>query len=318
MKKISIISPCYKERENVLICHQAVSKLFDGPLKGYVKEHIFADDFSDEVTLSHLRGISLSDPNVKIVYNARNYGVYRTTFNALKHATGDAIVPMLPVDLQDPPEFIPEMVKIWETGKPVVYGMRFHRDEAFIMKQCRRLYYILLHSVAQINIPKYAGEFQVIDRWVLDALLKHDDYYPFIRGMISNVCGDNYGVHYTWSKRKIGKTNHNLIQLYDQGINGIISFSVWPLRLMVAIGVIVSLCSFIFALVQIVVHFAQIGPRAPAGVATAITGLFFLCGLILFFMGITGEYIAAIHSQVRRGPLVVERPTTPIGSKIEV
>lgn len=314
MKKISVISPCYKEKQNVLACRDAVKKVFDEELSGYEREHIFADDFSDPETLGYLREISSADPCVKVVYNARNYGVYRTTFNALRHATGDAIVPMLPVDLQDPPEFIPQMVKIWESGRPVVYGMRFHRDENFIMKNVRRLYYVVLHSISGIRIPKYAGEFQVIDRWVLDAVLKHDDFYPFIRGMIANVCADSEGIHYRWAQRKLGKTNHNLIKLYDQGINGIISFSVWPLRAMVLIGTMISFLSFSLVMLQLAVHILKVGAVAPPGMSTAIIGIFFLFGIVFIFMGLMGEYIAAIHSQVRRGPSVVERTPPEITS----
>lgn len=307
MKKISIISPCFNEGENVVICYEAVKKLFENELRNYEREHIFADDCSQDDTLSFLNQIAAKDKNIKVIVNSRNYGVYRSTFNALKTATGDVIVPMLPVDLQDPPEEIPRFIKEWENGFRVVYGMRYEREENFLMKNIRRLYYILLTKTSDISIPRYAGEFQVIDRSVLNALKQYNDYYPFIRGMIANVCSTRKGMHYTWAKRKLGKTNHNLYKLYDQGINGLISFSNIPLRLMIFFGLFISFLSFLFVLIQIVMHLFTNGRVAPPGVATAIVGIFFFFGIQFLFLGLIGEYISAIHSQVRLGPGVVEK-----------
>lgn len=306
MKRISIISPCYNEGVNVVRCHEAVRRLFDADLRGYEREHIFADDCSTDDTVDLLRQIAATDRSVKIIVNARNYGVYRSTFNALKSATGDAVVPMLPVDLQDPPEEIPRFVREWEKGFRVVYGTRFDRDEGFLMKSIRRLYYVVLSRVADISIPRYAGEFQVIDRTVLEALKRYDDYYPFIRGMIANVCGSRKGLPYTWAKRKHGKTKHNLYKLYDQGINGIISFSNVPIRLMVFSGAAISVGCFLFVVVQVIAHLFFTGRIAPPGMSTVIVAVFFLFGVQFLFLGMMGEYVSAIHSQVRRGPLVVE------------
>lgn len=305
-KTISIISPCYNEGINVISCYEAVKSLFETELKNYTREHIFADDASNDDTLALLKTIAAKDSRVKIIVNSRNYGVYRSTFNALKAATGDAIVPMLPVDLQDPPSEIPKFIREWEMGTKVVYGMRFDRDEGWIMKNIRRLYYIILSATSSINIPKYAGEFQIIDRSILEMLKQYDDYYPFIRGLIADATSNRKGIYYTWAKRQHGKTKHNFYKLYDQGINGLISFSNFPMRIMVFLGVLVSIFSFIFVVVQIIAHIFFTGSITPPGMSTAIVAIFFLFGILFLFFGLMGEYIAAIHSQVRRGPLVHE------------
>ena len=127
MKTISISSPCFNEEENVEECYRVVKELFDGPLKGYKREHIFADNASSDRTVEILKSIAAEDPVVKIVVNARNFGVFRSSFNSLKYATGDAVLIILPVDLQDPPELLPEFVRLWEQGYEVVAGERSER-----------------------------------------------------------------------------------------------------------------------------------------------------------------------------------------------
>ena len=126
-KKITVVSPCVNEEDNVETCYETVKAIFERDLPGYAREHIFVDNASQDRTVEILRGIAAKDPSVKVVVNARNFGVYRSTFNGLRHSTGDATLCMLPVDLQDPPEHIPEFVKLWESGYDVVAGARATR-----------------------------------------------------------------------------------------------------------------------------------------------------------------------------------------------
>jgi hypothetical protein len=167
------------------------------------------------------------------------------------------------------------------------------------MKSIRRLYYKVVSGFSSITIPKYAGEFQLVDKWVIDELVKHDDYYPYIRGRIAAITSDAVGLSYTWKARKHGVTKHNILHLYDQGINGIISTSILPLRLMVLIGLLLSIGSFSFSLFQIVAYFFLDSEATIRGVPTIIVGLFFLIGVLFIFLGVIGEYVGAIHSQVR-------------------
>jgi polyisoprenyl-phosphate glycosyltransferase len=297
----TIVSPCFNEIENIKDCYEEVKQIFESePLNQYEREHIIVDDFSTDGTRDVLMELAANDRNVKVIFNARNVGVYRSSFHGLKYATGSLVVPMLPVDLQDPPEFINEMLqKKLATNHSIVYGMRFEREESFVMKQVRRLYYVLLDKSSSIKIPRYAGEFQVIDRWVVDEVIKLPDYYPFLRGKIAAVTSDSIGMHYTWKKRQKGETKHNLLALYDQGVNGWISTSILPLRFMVLFGLILSVSSIFFGALQIILYFYIDTSAVGRGVPTIISGLFFLMGMLFLFFGVIGEYVGAIHSQVR-------------------
>ena len=297
----TIVSPCFNEIDNIKDCYEEVKKIFETePLNKYDREHIIVDDFSTDGTRDVLMELAANDRNVKVIFNARNVGVYRSSFHGLKYATGSLVVPMLPVDLQDPPEFINEMLeKKLTSNHSIVYGMRYEREESFAMKQVRRLYYVLLDKSSSIKIPRYAGEFQVIDRWVIDEVIKLPDYYPFLRGKIAAVTSDSIGMHYTWKKRQKGETKHNLLALYDQGVNGLISTSILPLRFMVLFGLILSVSSICFAALQIILYFYIDTSAVGRGVPTIIAGLFFLVGMLFLFFGVIGEYVGAIHSQVR-------------------
>jgi glycosyltransferase involved in cell wall biosynthesis len=306
-KTITVITPCYNEELNIADCHRAVKEVFDGPLVEYDREHIFCDNASSDRSVDILRQIAKEDPCVKVVVNARNYGPFRNTFNGLYYANGDATVVLLAADLQDPPDVIPEMVKQWEAGNEVVYGIRANRQEGWLMRSIRKVYYRLVSRFANIVIPDDVGEFQLIDKVVLDALKNHEDYYPYIRGMIANCGFRAVGVPYVWQARRKGFSKNRLYHLVDQGLNGLISFTNLPMRICMFVGFMVAFLSLAFASIAFVAHFISQGRLAPPGTATLIVAIFFFGGVQLLFLGVIGEYVSAIHSQVRKRPLVVER-----------
>ena len=308
MKTISIISPCFNEAENVGACHQAVKALFepDGPLFDYRCEHIFADNASTDGTVEILRELAASDPAVKVILNARNYGPFRSNFNALRAATGDAVLVFLPVDLQDPPHMIPEFVKLWESGVEVVAGARANRRESLALRACRAIFYRLVRALSDVDIPIDVGEFQLIDRKVWKAVVQHDDHYPYIRGIIASVGFRRVIVPYTWEARERGLSKNNLPRLIDQALNGIFSFTSVPMRLCTFGGIAMAGICFCYAALALGIWFIR-PDLAPRGMTTIITALFFLSGMQLTFIGILGEYVTSIHSQVRKRPLVVER-----------
>jgi glycosyltransferase involved in cell wall biosynthesis len=306
-KLISIVTPCFNEEVNVVACHEAVRTIFEKELPEYDLLHLFADNASSDGTLARLRDLARQDPNVKVIVNARNYGPFRSTFNALLSAPGDAVVVMLPADLQDPPEIIPRFVRAWELGHEVVYGIRANRQEGILMRIVRRIYYGMVTRFANITLPRNVGEFQLIDRIVVEALRRCDDYYPYIRGLIANCGFRSTGISYTWRARKGGRSKNRLYHLIDQALNGLISFTNIPMRGCLFAGLFLSVLSIgyaAFTMVENLVHYRQL---ASPGIPTLIAALFFFSGVQLFFLGILGEYIAAIHFQVRRRPLVVER-----------
>ncbi len=308
MKRISIISPAYNEEDNVEACYQAVADLFapGAPLEGYEREHIFADNASEDSTAEILRRLAADDPCVKVILNARNFGPFRSNFNALRYATGDAVVVFLPADLQDPPEIIPEMVRHWESGIEVVAGSRANREETLMLRTFRRIFYRMSNALSEFEIPENVGEFQLIDRKVWEVVVSHTDQYPYIRGIIASTGFKRLILPYTWKARKRGISKNNALALIDQALNGIFSFTTVPLRLCSFLGFIIAFFAFLYAVFTIVMTLVD-PAAAPAGIQTMITAIFFFAGVQLAFIGLLGEYVTAIHAQVRRGPMVVER-----------
>jgi len=306
-KLISIISPSYNEEKNVVECYERVKIIFASNLSNYDYEHIFTDNSSTDKTISLLREISKKDKRVKVIINSRNYGVFPSTFNAIIRSTGDAIIPMLPVDLQDPPEIIPKFVKKWENGFQVVAGNREERDEGFILQNIRKLYYRIISKLSSFYIPPDVGEFQLIDRAVVNALSQFEDYNPYIRGMIASCGFNSTTIHYKHLKRQKGKSKFNLFSYFDTSLNAVISVSNVPMRIAFILGSIIAISSIIWALYLVIeVLFFGVNLAQP-GIMSLLVGLFFFSGIILLFLGLLGEYISAIHSQVRKKPLVIER-----------
>src|SRR5262249_4814657 len=204
-------------------------------------------------------------------------------------------------------ELIPEFVRRWEEGYEVVYGVRQTREEGRVMRGVRRLYYWTVSQFADIRIPQNVGEFQLVDRVIVDALRNCEDHYPYIRGMIANCGFRTTGVPYVWKARKRGFSKNRLYHLIDQGLNGLVSFTNVPLRLGMLAGFTIAGLSILYSLVMLVLHLVFFGGLAPPGIPTLIVALFFFSGVQLLFFGILGEYISAIHFQVRKRPLGIER-----------
>ncbi len=308
-KKISVISPCFNEELNVKECYKAVNAVFKEYLSDYDYEHIFTDNSSNDNTVSILRKIAADDKRVKVIVNSRNFGPLKSTFNGVLRSSGDAVLVMLAVDLQDPPELIPEFVKKWEEGFKIVAGSRREREEGIIMRNTRKLFYHLVLKLSYVSIPPYVGEFQLIDKVIVDKLREFDDYDPYIRGMIANCGYETIIIPYKWKSRKKGKSKLKLYQLFDIAFNGMISFSNVPMRGAIVLGTLISITSLTYAIIMLIINIIFYRIIAPPGIATLITALFFFSGVNLLFLGLLGEYICAIHSQVRKKPLVIEKET---------
>jgi polyisoprenyl-phosphate glycosyltransferase len=304
---ISVITPCFNEEPNLEDCHRALKEVFARDLPDCELEHIFCDNASTDDSVAVLRRLAAGDESVRVVVNARNYGPFRSTFNGLRHAKGDAVVVLFAADLQDPPEVIVDFVREWRAGAEVVYGVRTQREESFLMRAIRKTYYRMVSRLAGIEIPLDVAEFQLIDRKVHAALLEHEDYYPYIRGMIANCGFRTAAVPYVWRARRKGFSKNRLYHLVDQGLNGLISFTNLPMRIAMFAGSVIAVLSFIYAAFTMILHVATHGTLTVPGIPTLIVALFFFGGVQLMFLGIIGEYVSAIHFQVRKRPLVVER-----------
>jgi len=313
-KKITIVSPCFNEEDNVETCYDTIKAIFAEHLPNYEREHVFVDNASTDKTVEILRGIAAKDKGVKVVVNARNFGVFKSTFNGLRYATGDATLVMLPVDLQDPPELLPEFVGLWEQGYDVVAGARSTREEGLIIRSARKAFYRIVNGLSDFEIEPDVGEFQLIDRKVLNAVLQHNDNYPYIRGIIASVGFKRITRHYTWKERKTGVSKHNLYMMIDQALNAIFAFTKAPMRFCTFAGLGIAAFCLIFSLLSVVLWMFDTA-IAPRGTTTIIVALFFLSGIQLLFIGMLGEYITSIQAQVRGGPLVVEKELINVESR---
>lgn len=304
-KLISVVTPCFNEEGNVDRCYTELKKVFERYLPQYNYEHIFCDNGSKDNTVKKLKIIAAKDKNVKVIVHSRNFGAYNSIYNGTISATGDAIVPAFSADCQDPAKIIPKFVKNWEAGSDVVFGRKKSRDESMLMQSMRRFYYKLVSNFANIDIPENVGEFSLIDKKVQDSLKEYKDYYPYLRGMIASCGFKTSTVDYDWVKRLVGKSTGSTFILIDNAINGLISFTNLPMRICMMLGFSISILSLIYSLISIVVAVFDDGAVQP-GISLIIISLFFFFGLILFFIGVLGEYVSAIHFQVRKRPLVIE------------
>jgi glycosyltransferase involved in cell wall biosynthesis len=306
MKTISVVTPCFNEESGIRECIETVASLFAKELPDYRLEHIICDNCSTDSTVTILREIAASNPNVKVILNSRNFGVLKNTYNGVMSATGDAVVLFLPADLQDPPELIVQFVRLWEQGYEIVYGIRAEREESFLLRSMRKAYYRLLSRLTYVDYPVDVGDFQLVDRKVHRAMMQVQDAQPFMRLMTFDAGFKSIGLSYTWRRRKHGLSRNGLRMMLEQGMNGIISYSGAPLRVALLIGLAVAVLSLIYSFSLLVLTLTG-AIAAPQGLATIIVAIFFFGGVQLFFLGVIGEYILAIFNQVRRRPLVVER-----------
>jgi glycosyltransferase involved in cell wall biosynthesis len=305
MKKITVITPCFNEEDNVEICALELKKVMSEKLPTYEYEHIFADNASTDATLHRLRELAAVDPRIRVISNSRNVGPFRNMWNAMKSATGDAVIPLLPADLQDPPSVIPDLVTNWEQGYLVTYGVRTNREEALMMRLARGAYYRIIRRFASAVIPLNSGEFLLADKRVVESILKVDDQYPYIRGLIAQTGVKSASVPYTWVKRERGKSKNSFISLIDQAINGFVSTSRVPARLTLLGGFVLSILGVGYAAFTAFLVLTSETPT-PVGIPTIIVGIFLLGGIQLLFLGLIGEYILSIHGQVRRIPPMFE------------
>ena len=298
---VSIVTPCFNEEANVEQCHDEVRRIFEEELPDYDFEHIFVDNNSNDGTMRILRKMAKKDLRVKVISNSRNIGPFRSMWNGLKNSSGHLVIPFVPADLQDPPAVIPKLIAEFSRGNLVVYGIRAKRIESWYMKFARKFYYILIHKLSGSEIPLNAGEFLLADRRIIDSILEIDDEYPYIRGLIALTGAKSSFVEYTWEKRAKGVSKNNFISLIDQAVNGLLSTSRIPARFALLFGIVFSFISIISAVILLLLF--VFNPTRPAmGIPTLIVSGLFLSGAQLFFLGVVGEYVLSIHSQVRKRP----------------
>ena len=235
----------------------------------------------------------------------RNFGQVRSPYNALLQAKGNAVV-ALASDLQDPPALIPEFVGKWEEGYKIVLGQKTGTKESRVLFVLRGIYYKLVTRFSDVPLLEHVTGFGLYDREVVEQLRALDDPYPYVRGLIAEFGYAVARIPYTQPRRKSGSTKNNFYTLYDLAMLGFTSHSKVPLRLATMLGFFTAAFSLLAGLAYLV-YKLLFWSQITVGVAPMVIGLFFFSSVQLIFLGIVGEYIGAIHTQVMRRPLVVER-----------
>ena len=304
-KHISVLTACYNEEDNVARLVTAVADVFK-QLPQYTYEHMFIDNCSTDKTVSILRNITQTDKHVKVIVNARNFGHVRSPVHALKQCYGDAVI-FLVADFQDPPEMITTFLEKWEQGNKLVLGIKSQSKENPLMFALRKAFYNILSKASGNDAPlKNFTGFGLYDKSFIDVVREIDDPYPFFRGFVTEYGYDIAKIEYTQPLRKAGKSKNNFFTLYDLAMLGFTNHSKMPLRLSAFIGFFSAIISLLVAIGYFIYKLLY-WDTFQAGTAPMVIGVFFFSSVQLFFIGIIGEYIGAIHTQVRKRPLVIEK-----------
>ncbi len=303
-KLISVVTPCYNEVENVEELYVQVKAVF-AELPQYRYEHIFIDNSSTDGTVAVLKKLAAADYNVKIIVNVKNFGWIRSPHYGVLQAHGDAVV-LIVSDLQDPPALIKEFLRKWEEGKAIVVGVKNQSEENPVMFAIRKIYYNLIKKISDIEQIKNFTGFGLYDQKFIAVLRTLKDPYPYFRGLITEVGFDRAEIPYMQLVRKKGKASSNFYSLYDLAMLGFVNHSKIPLRMASFLGFGMSVISFVIGVFYLV-YKLLFWDRFEAGLAPLTIGIFLFSSIQLFFIGILGEYIGAIYTQVRERPLVIEK-----------
>ena len=300
MKKISILIPAYNEQEVLAILYSRLKQLADD-IKDYNFEFLFVNDGSRDNTLEMIKKYAESDSRIAYVSLSRNFGKEIAMIAGLDHVTGDACV-IIDADLQDPPELIPEMIKYWEQGYDDVYAKRNSRQgETWFKKASSKWFYKILQKSTHIPIQIDTGDFRLLDRRCVDALIQIRESQRYTKGMFSWIGYRKKEITYDRDPRIAGSTKWNYSKLFNFAIDGITSFTTAPLRISSILGILISIIAFIFIIV-VVVKTLLFGDDV-AGYPSLMAVVLFLGGVQLLSLGVTGEYIARIFNETKQRPL---------------
>jgi glycosyltransferase involved in cell wall biosynthesis len=302
---LTILTPCFNEEGNVREVYQQVKAAMQ-TLPGYDYEHLFIDNASQDKTVEILRDLAAADKRVKVIVNTRNFGQVRSPYYALLQARGDAVMSCV-ADLQDPPELIPQFVKKWEEGYKVVIGVKQGSKDSWLMSRTRKLYYWLVGRLSSdVELVHNFTGFGLYDREVIEQFRSTDEQYPYLRGLVCDFGYERAVIDYVQPGRTRGRTKNNFFSLYDMAMLGITNHSKVPLRIATMAGFTISMLSLLVAIGYLIAKLI-FWNQLQLGTAPLLIGIYFFGAVQLFFIGILGEYIGAIHTQIHKRPLVVEK-----------
>lgn len=307
---LSVALPCFNERD-ILESLQARLEAVLQRCAGSDYEIVYVDDASTDGSAELLDCLATRDPHVRVFHLSRNFGHQAALRAGLERARGRAVV-LMDCDLQDPPEVIESFLDHWRDGCEVVFGVRRRRKEALPKRVAYSLFYRSLRAIATVDVPLDAGDFCLMDRAVVDAVVSCPERQPFLRGLRSWVGYRQVGVEYERERRYAGDPKYTLRALVRLALAGYLGFSVAPLRIAVLLGLATS--SLGFALAVWAVATRLFGIAAPWGWASTIAVTLFLGGVQLFVLGVIGEYLGRVYDETRRRPTyIVRRPSDPEG-----
>ena len=306
-KKISIVSSAFNEQDNVGPLCKAVKEEMAKWTDKYDYEQIILDNGSTDNTLAELRRLAAQDEHIKVIVNARTFGHIRSPHYGMLQATGDAVIYMAS-DLQDPPALINAFITEWEKGTPIVLGQKKQTVENKLFAFVRTFYYWLLNLVNDSGaelVPNCTG-FGLFDKQVMDEIRRLDDPYPYMRGLVCELGYAKALVPFEQPARKTGITKNNFYTLYDNAMIGFTNHSKVPLRLAALGGFVLGIISFSLACIYLILKLC-FWDNFPMGTAPILLAVLFFASVQLIFLGILGEYVGAILTQVLHRPLVIEK-----------
>ena len=302
MKQISLIFPVYNEEEVLPLLYKRVCRIIEE--LEYKVEVVLINDGSRDASLSLMQEFHSRDPRFKVIDFARNFGHQVAITAGIDFASGDAVI-LLDADLQDPPELLPQFLKKWEEGYEVVYAVRKTRQEHILKRAAYSSFYRILQKISNIPIPLDSGDFCLMDRRVVDTLKSMHERNRFVRGLRSWAGFRQIGLEYDRDKRQAGEVKYTMTRLMKLALDGIVSFSYFPLRIAGYTGFAISLISFLGILVYLYKKLFIGGE--PQGFPTLVILVLFMGGIQLVSLGIIGEYIGRIYDEVKQRPIYVIR-----------
>jgi glycosyltransferase involved in cell wall biosynthesis len=311
---LSVVVPVKNEEEGIVPFVERVGAILDSIAHDEGWEILFVDDGSTDATLAAIVAANQRDPRVRALSLSRNFGKEAALSAGLDHARGNAVIPM-DVDMQDPPEVLPEMVAKWRDGYEMVFGVRRCRDsDGWAKRITAGLYYRAHNAVSADKIPENAGDFRLMDRKVVDVIRALPERNRFMKGLFAWAGFRQAAVEYDRAERRTGKTNYNYWKLWTLALDGITSASTVPLRIWSYLGAVIALFAIGFA--GWLAFDTMIFGNPVPGYASIMTSVLFLGGIQLISLGVLGEYVGRILTETKQRPLYVVRDTVGIESQV--
>ena len=306
MKKIiSIVTPTYNEELNIEKLILEIKEIMFPLRSKYDYEHIVIDNKSTDNTIKILKENANKNKNLKIIINRKNYGQARSAFFGILQAKGDAVI-FMNSDFQDPVELIPDYIQSWEKGSRITLGQKTNTNDFSLMKYVRKFFHKLLHLISEVKMPLYTTGSGIYDKEVIEAFKKINDPYPYIKGLAAEVEDKINLIQFEQPKRLAGSSKNNFFKLYDIAMLAIIKHSSIPLRLLIFLGFIFSLLSFLAAIIYFIYKLIY-WQSFEVGIGPLVIGMFGFFSITILLMGLMGEYILLILSYSKNLPLVIEK-----------